>query len=174
MAWRRINPYLVLLAGYLVGAGIYILGIFATLVWVYEVSPWKFGASWAVVQPIIQVMPFALFAAAAFAARCLDRARIVTMVVVVSAFAVVGVNTALLADWFISEIASARHMRDFLRDHLGIISDGGGMLGIAVEAMGKTVLLSLWLALACILVAILHRFVQRLGPWHVGLGDPRA
>src|SRR5262245_32080359 len=176
MVARWTNPYRVLVAGYVVGAGIYLFGVFITLVWVFEIPPWKFGYSWAVLQPIIQMAPFVLLAVAIFVARCIDDARIVAIVVLLCAIAVVAANTALLVDWFISEFAAARRLAAFLRSRPGAIFTflGNAMPGTAVEAMAKTTLLALWLALACIVVAILDRLVRWIGPSLPGMGDPRV
>ncbi len=78
------------------------------------------------------------------------------------ALAVAGLNMALLADWLISEIVNADHLRDFLLRNPGVVIGrfDGGLPETAFSAMAKTVSLSLVLAPACVVIAMVVRSVR--------------
>jgi hypothetical protein len=175
--WR--NPYIVLLTGYAVGVFIYASGLAAFMVTAFGIWPWQYGWSGtllihAVLPCILQALPFAFFAAATLAARCLEHGRVMTILVLCPAIAAVALNTVILTDWFTSEIESAIRVRAFLRDHPGAILDSfdGGPPTTALIALAKSLLASLAVAVVCVVSAI----VARLVGWSGGQRDgaPRS
>jgi hypothetical protein len=88
----------------------------------------------------------------------------VSVVVLFSTAAVGVTNLAVLVDWLMSEIVEANRLIDFHRAHPGVIIDrfDGGMVVTAAYATGRTMLVSLVLAIAYVVVALVVRIVRWL------------
>jgi hypothetical protein len=171
MSTRRIDAYVVvLLAGHLASAAIYLGGVIGVLAilasarvsWLWQV-PWSWTVLFGAWPCFIQLLPFALLGGAAFGAQYLSRDRVVMTATLFLALAVAGLNVALLADWLISEIVNADQLRDFLRRNPGVVLGrlDGGLPETAFSAMAKTASLTLVLAPACIVIAMVVRSVRR-------------